>query len=154
MQPINRILLATDFSEDSSHALEYAKEIARRFGAQLIVLHADEMLAVVPGSHLAEQRRSAAQAALDSTIKDLESKDLSAVSVLRPGVPADEIVKMANDRIVDLVVMGTHGRTGLESLLMGSVAEHVVRHAPCPVLTVRNPNRHDGKRPTHPEEDA
>jgi len=154
MQPINRILLATDFSEDSSHALEYAKEIARRFGAQLIVLHADEMLAVVPGSHLAEQRRSAAQAALDSTIKDLESKDLSAVSVLRPGVPADEIVKMANDRIVDLVVMGTHGRTGLESLLMGSVAEHVVRHAPCPVLTVRNPNRHDGKRPARPEEDA
>jgi len=153
MQPINRILLATDFSEDSSHALEYAKEIARRFGAQLIVLHADEMLAVVPGSNLAEQRRSTAQAALDRTIKDLESKDLSAVSVLRPGVPADEIVKMANDRIVDLIVMGTHGRTGLESLLMGSVAEHVVRRAPCPVLTVRNPNRHDGKRPADLEDD-
>jgi nucleotide-binding universal stress UspA family protein len=93
------------------------------------------------GSNLAEQRRSTAQTALDRTTKELESKDLSAVAVLRPGVPADEIVKIANNRFVDLIVMGTHGRTGLKSLLIGSVAEHVVRHAPCPVLKVRDPNR-------------
>jgi nucleotide-binding universal stress UspA family protein len=142
MQSINRILLATDFSDDSAHALDHAKEFARRFGAQIIVLHADEMLAVVPGSNLAEERRSVAQAELDRIVKHLSDRDLSAVAVLRPGVPADEIVKLADDRIVDLIVMGTHGRSGLSHLLMGSVAEHVVRRASCPVLTVPNPLRH------------
>jgi nucleotide-binding universal stress UspA family protein len=140
MYQINRILVATDFSDDSAHALEHAKELARRFGSQ-IVLHADEMLAVVPGSNLAVERRNAAQEQLDRIAKELNDRELSTVSVLRPGFASEEIVKLARDRVVDLIVMGTHGLTGIAHLLLGSVAEHVVRHAPCPVLTVRSPRR-------------
>lgn len=137
MRPITRILLATDFSRSSEQALGYAEELARRFGAELLVLHVDEALSTVPGSDLAETRRLAAEGELQDLVADLRAKNVPARAILRPGLASGEIVAMANAEHADLVVLGTHGRTGLAHALLGSVAERVLRTASCPVLTVR-----------------
>jgi universal stress protein A len=139
MQTISRILLATDFSRSSEQALGYAEELARRFGAELVVLHVDEALSTVPGSDLAETRRAAADGELQELAIELRAKDVPARALLRPGLASGEIVATAKAEHADLVVMGTHGRTGLAHALLGSVAERVLRTAPCPVLTVRAP---------------
>jgi nucleotide-binding universal stress UspA family protein len=132
---ISRILVPTDFSRGSLHAFRYAEELTRRFGAELILVHVGDPLSVsdLPGAGELSGRRE-----LDRALALVRERDYRVRGVLRRGNPTDEIVKAAAAERADLIVMGTHGRTGLKHALMGSVAESVVRNAPCPVLTVRH----------------
>jgi universal stress protein A len=135
------ILVATDFSDASSLALEYARVMAQRFGAGLRVLHvvdaplplaeiyAPEAMSVT-GRAIEE-----AQQHLSATMATLGGDDV--IGQVLVGNAAAKIVEYAADHGIDLIVMGTHGRTALAHLLMGSVAERVVRTALCPVFTVR-----------------
>ena len=154
MPTFNKIIAATDFSEDSERALQYAEEVARKFGAEIIVLHVDQPLAPVmltpefgPGldtgamGRIAEEQRLLAQRELDKIVGRLRDGGLKARSLLRVGAPFLEVINAAQSEAADLIVMGTHGRSGLAHVLMGSVAERVVQKSPCAVLTVRHPDR-------------
>jgi nucleotide-binding universal stress UspA family protein len=149
MIDLRRILVPTDFSKHSDNALRYAVAFAEKFGAELHLLHVVQDLALfVPEAVLAagalptapvEQFRAAAQTALQRMVAGLHLPGVTVHPEVAEGVPFDAIIRFARQRTVDLIVMGTHGHTGLAHLLMGSVAEKVVRKAPCPVLTVRHP---------------
>ena len=132
--PVERILVATDFSLCSLSALEYAEELARRLDAELVLLHAEGLS--VAGSEMADLTHAGAERELARATKQLRANRLKARSLLRPGAPAEEILKAAETEGASLIVMGTHGRKGVAHMVMGSVAERVVRSAPCPVLTV------------------
>jgi nucleotide-binding universal stress UspA family protein len=149
-----KILSATDFSEDSNLALSYAEELARRFTAEVILLHVDQALPPVMISpdmgpvmdvgamtRIAEDQRMAAQKELDKLVNRMREAGLKARSLLKVGSPFLEIIHAAQGDNADLIVMGTHGRTGIAHVLMGSVAERVVQKAHCPVLTIRHPDR-------------
>jgi universal stress protein A len=148
---ISKILVATDFSDDSNYALTYAIELAQRFSAELVVLHVDQPLAPVmvselsPGldmgamNRIAEEQRLLALRELDKITDRLRERGLKARALLRVGAPFLEIVTQSEE--FDMIVIGSHGRTGLAHVLMGSVAERVVRKSHCPVLTVRHPDR-------------
>ena len=149
----SKILAPTDFSDDSKNALAYAIAIAQKFGSEIIVEHVDQPLSPVmigdlsPGldmstvNRIAEEQRLMALKELDQEIARLREAGIKARSLMRVGAPFLEIINAAQSEGVDLIVMGTHGRTGLAHVLMGSVAERVVNKAPCPVLTVRHPDR-------------
>ena len=142
MAKFRTILHPTDFSPGSAAALVYARDLARESGARLVVLHAldagaplvDEG-AVLP-SGLDELRELARQ-----QLKTIGPPDptLRVECDLREGPPAAEILAAAAELPADLIVLGTHGRTGFRRLALGSVAEEVLRQAPCPVLTVKAP---------------
>jgi nucleotide-binding universal stress UspA family protein len=149
-----KILAATDFSEDSTLALSFAEELARRFTAEIILLHVDQALPpvmVAPDmgpvmdvgalTRIGEEQRMAAQKELDKIVHRLRDGGLKARSMLKVGSPFLELIRAAQAEGTDLIVMGTHGRTGIAHVLMGSVAERVVQKAPCPVLTIRHPDR-------------
>jgi nucleotide-binding universal stress UspA family protein len=149
-----KIVAATDFSEDSTLALGYAEELARRFGAEMILLHVDQALPPVMVSpeigpvmdvgamtRIGEEQRIMAQKELDKVVNRLRDGGLKARPVLKVGSPFLEIIHTAQTEGADLIVMGTHGRTGIAHVLMGSVAERVVQKAHCPVLTIRHPDR-------------
>ncbi len=142
---IKKVLFATDFSEGSSYALPYAVDLANKYGAKLFFVHVIYDLAQTSGFYVPhisldevyQDIEKGAMSALEKTFveemknyKDVEHKVLK-------GKPYDEIVKFAAEEKVDLIVIGTHGRKGIDRLLFGSTAEQVVRHAPCPVLSVR-----------------
>jgi nucleotide-binding universal stress UspA family protein len=149
---LKQILVATDFSEPSEAALQYGRELARTFGAQLTVLHACENIAaraygadgfVFAEPELQRDVEAAARKQMDALLTDEDRNVLKANSVvLTANSTAASIVNFARETSTDLIVMGTHGRGAVAHLLMGSVAERVVRTAPCPVLTVRHPE-HD-----------
>ena len=150
MIALKQILVATDFSEPSTSALAYGRELARSFGAALTVLHvADDTMSraygIDGGVLLTEpelQRQLEADALTDvnALISDEERVQLQARGVvLSSTAPAAAIVAYAHDSHIDLIVMGTHGRSGFAHLLMGSVSERVALTASCPVLTVRHP---------------
>ena len=151
---INNILVATDFGEAADAALGYGRELAGRFGATLHVLHVVEDIAVafavetysavVP--EIQEEVETAARRRLHELIVDSDGSGPRTTSALRKGPPTETIVDYAREHGIDLIVMGTHGRGALAHLVMGSVAERVVRLAPCPVLTVRHPE-HEFVRP-------
>ena len=141
MIDINRILLATDFSGDSALALELAKETARRFDAEVIVLHVDEGPEAAPLSPAAALRRDQARLKLERVREELAEEQIRASTLLRPGDPAREILRIATSRTVGMIVIATHGWTRSSNLLLGSVADRVLRHAPQPVRTVRHPDR-------------
>jgi nucleotide-binding universal stress UspA family protein len=132
--PIERILVATDFSLCSLGAIEYAEELARKLDAELFVLYVEGV--PLAGSDLGDLTHVAAERELARTVQQLRAHHLEAHSLFRPGAPAEEILKVAETERASLIVMGTHGRKGVAHMFMGSVAEHVVRGAPCPVLTV------------------
>ncbi len=137
---VKSILLPTDFSPTSEAALHYATEMALTLGARLYLIH-------VPGKtgeHFEAnfphgQFEAAARRGLSSFLTTEQIGQLRPEYAVRVGVPAEEIVRYAEVAEIDLIIMGTHGRTGLAHALMGSVAEQVVRTAPCPVLLVRAP---------------
>jgi nucleotide-binding universal stress UspA family protein len=149
MIALKHILVATDFGEASDAALGYGRELARAFGARLTVLHvADNVLAGTigiegyVGAYPDFQRslEESARSQLDTLVTDEDRREFKAEGVLRTSSsPAMTIVSYARDTKVDLIVMGTHGRGAMAHLLMGSVAERVVRMSPCPVLTVKHP---------------
>jgi nucleotide-binding universal stress UspA family protein len=147
---LKEILVPTDFSEPSEAALNYGRELARAFGAHLRILTVVDTYttAIVGpegyiGGNLMEIQcdvEKAARSQLEALIDDEDRRDLDAKTVLlTSSTPAFAIVDHAKEAHIDLIVMGTHGRGGFAHLLMGSVAEKVVRLAPCPVLTVRHP---------------
>lgn len=149
----SRILFATDFSEDSEYALGYAQEIATRFSCEIVVLHVAQPLpplilgepetALDAGTinQIVEEQRLLAVRELDKRVERLRQAGLRARSIVRIGAPFLEIAGAAKTEKADLIVLATHGRGGLAHVLLGSVAERVVRKAPCPVLTVRHPDR-------------
>ncbi len=141
------LVCATDFSAPSKRALDTAAELAQRFGAErLRILHVDETIERFAAATDAEARfaqeyarlqdeaRAVTRALAESTAK---ASGLDVAGEFRVGNAYLEIVRYAEEEKADLVVVGTHGRTGLKRVIMGSVAERVVRHAPCNVLTVK-----------------
>ena len=146
MKPtITRILVPTDFSTASDAALDFAKSIARTFNASLHLLHVFEDPVVTVGfteayAPLPPTTRVAlvddARRQLANRLSAEERERFDATTEVVSGASAMAIVEYAQDHAIDLIVMGTHGRTGVAHLLIGSVAERVVRLAPCPVLTV------------------
>jgi nucleotide-binding universal stress UspA family protein len=144
MVPIRTILHPTDFSYCARYAFDLASALAKDYGARLVVLHvhAPEVQAfgvLPPMPPVPVEDRSE----LVARLRDLRPRD-SEVPVdyfLRDGAVAAEIVRLAREVSCDLIVMGSHGRTGMSRLLMGGVAEEVSRKAPCPVLTVKGPPR-------------
>jgi universal stress protein A len=142
---LQKILLPTDFSNYSAAATKYACELATKFDAELHLLHTLEThLASTPafGMGLAlpkyiNESRAAAEKALAGVLDPKWSEGRTVIQAVVEGSPKVEIIQYARKHNIDLIVLATHGRTGLSHVLMGSVAETVVRTAPCPVLTVR-----------------
>ncbi len=142
MTRFQRILVATDFSPTSGHAVELAAGLAKQYGASLTLLHVVEIPAPAYSGwftpvDLLTPMRDAAEKALADALAELRKQVPAATSSLRMGIAADEVIGEVRDGRYDLVVIGTHGRRGLRHLLLGSVAERVVRTCPVPVLTVR-----------------
>jgi universal stress protein A len=134
---IKRILVPIDFSEDSLHALGSARDLARRFDSELLLLHVIAPIDLITVSEVFEEQRRAGDAALTRIGADLRAAGQRFRVMVEAGVPARVIVDAAKRNGADLIVLGTHGRTGLAHMLIGSVAEKVVRTASCPVLAVR-----------------
>jgi universal stress protein A len=145
---IKKILVATDFGPASETALNYGRELARDSGAALILLHVTENLYATAATgygyayvsmEVQKEIETSAQERTDALLTDDDRRTLHAQAItvtLNP--PATAIVQYARANDVDLIVVGTHGRGALAHAFMGSVAERVVRTAPCPVLTVRS----------------
>ena len=143
---LNRILFPTEFSEPASHARDYAVALAEKYGAELHVLHVvDAGPPAYPdyaGSFWADylgDLEMHARQRISEVVDAAWSRQHSVVTTVRQGTAYVEIIQYAREENIDLIVIGTHGRTGLSKMVMGSVAERVVRTAPCPVLTVRPP---------------
>ena len=141
------ILVATDFSEVSLNALQVAKLFAEQFGATVQILTVIEPIPFIAGVEsmplaVTDDRveKNTRMELARLVARELPPTISSKVEVLW-GKPADEILKLARGCNVDLILLGTHGRTGLKHLLLGSTAENVVRRAPCPVLVVPPPER-------------
>jgi len=136
--PYERIVVAVDLSPDSLDACESVKELARRLGSEVIVLHVSEKLAVIPGSGLAENERVRWQAILDAEVRKLADAGIHARAVLRAGYPvAEQILEETRDERADLLVVGKVNDGWLKERVIGDVADHVLSHATCPVLVVR-----------------
>ena len=143
---LKNILVPTDFSETAEIAVRYAKALAEAFGAKVHVLHVAtdparflpaEAFATLPD--LRVQLEADTRKRLDGILADAGTQKLDVHRAIRLGEPFVEIIGYARGNAIDLIVMGTHGRGPIKHLLLGSVAEKVVRKAPCPVLTVRPP---------------
>jgi len=151
---LKKILVPTDFSEFSKQAVDYAVELARRFDAEITLIYVlQDAVALfpepgvafpAPGNYLQELQESSQQAL--ERLRESLPAEMTIQTVLRNGPPFVEIVRYAKEEGVDLIVIGTHGRSGLAHMLLGSVAEKVVRKAHCPVLTVR-PSEHKFEMP-------
>jgi len=148
---LKRILVPVDFSEDSLNALDYAREFAKPFKAELAVLFVVEPVYYAtpselygPTTNLAmlldEQKRIGLQQ-LEALAANLKKQRQTVRTLLQTGTPYRVIIDVAKRQGADMIIMATHGRTGLTHVLMGSVAERVVREAGCPVLTVRAAKR-------------
>jgi universal stress protein A len=133
---IPQFLVPIDFSVHADAALVAALNLAKKFKARLILLHVRDDIALNPMSYTAEGEAEARHT-LEAYLMRVQDAGVDGEVALVHGVPWREIVAMARARQTDLVIMGTHGRTGLAHVLMGSVAERVVRQGPCPVLVSR-----------------
>ena len=145
---IQKILCPIDFSDCADHALRYATALAENFGAELTLLHVvAPVVAALPGETSLpgvlqtdiDELVEACRERLEQTVGKLAASGLAVQHQVLNGVPFIEIIRYARDSETDLIIMGTHGRTGLGHLLIGSVAERVVRKSPCPVLTIKHP---------------
>jgi nucleotide-binding universal stress UspA family protein len=148
MIALRNILVATDFGEASETALNYGRDLARSYGATLHVMHVTENVMArfaaesypMATPELQQEVESVARTRLEELVTPEDRAQLHAEPVLRTSVaPAAAIIEYAKEAHIDLIVMGTHGRGFVSHVFMGSVAERVVRLAPCPVLTVRHP---------------
>ncbi|ELY44750.1 universal stress protein [Natronorubrum bangense] len=134
------LLLATDGSEGADQATEHAIELASQLDATLHILSVSE-----DGPHSSDKRdkmradpEDESAQAVDEAEQAVSRSGLESTTIVRHGVAQEEIVDVAETEPIDMIVMGTHGRTGLDHLIVGSVAEEVVRNAPVPVVTVRD----------------
>lgn len=145
------LLVPHDFSSSANHAAAIARDESKLHGARLLLLHVIDLpsaikpdTVIVPDEtgapvNVKDYAVSSAEAHLQDIVARLAKDGVTATPYIRIGNPVDEINRFVDEEKVSLVVMGTHGRTGLQHLLVGSVAERVVRTASCPVLTVRHP---------------
>ena len=147
MKRFERILLATDFSDYSEVACEYAVTLAKTFNSSLLVLHVINEPVDLRGFYvphisfeqLEQEIETGATKMLETFCKE-NLQDFSGYeTMVIAGVPYEEIIRIASEKEESLIVIGTHGRTGLDHLIFGSTAERVVRGAPCPVMTIRLP---------------
>jgi nucleotide-binding universal stress UspA family protein len=164
MLPFQKILCPTDFSESSNEAIREASELASQFGSELLLVHVVSPLwsaagaaeAVPPNIMLEEQQlEDEAKTLLQDWINRLQSQGLRVRSILLRGNAADEILRTAEEEKVDLLIIAIRGKTGLSRILFGSVAEKVVRHANCRVLTIAPKiaaEAHPAASPDKPEE--
>lgn len=150
MVEINKILYPTDFSEYSLAALPYAVNLTQQNDAKLYCLHIveipkeefllSEYMVSVDVPHVSEDKViRTARARLDKFVNENLSSVEKLTSRVLIGTPFIEIIRYAREQSIDLIVIGTHGRSALATMLLGSVAEKVVRKAPCPVLSIRHP---------------
>jgi nucleotide-binding universal stress UspA family protein len=141
------ILVPHDFSDTAEHALSLATALAEKLGAHITLMHAYEIPAypdsVMMTAEVAASIRRAAQGALEGVAARARRPGVEVQAILREGRSWSEINATAKETHADLIVMGTHGRHGLARALIGSVAEKVVRTAPCPVLTVHGREKAD-----------
>jgi nucleotide-binding universal stress UspA family protein len=149
-ESFNRILVTTDFSDSGDHAIGHAFRIAADQSATVVLCHVIETT-VMPnplyaqyyptdflGPEVRERAgREAKRGLLDRVPHDGILQHVPSETVVLFGTPTDEIIRFAEERAVDLIVIATHGRKGLRRWVLGSVAEQVIRHGPCPVLVVR-----------------
>ena len=147
MKRIRKILYATDYSKASDRALEEAINLAKQNGAELLVVHVLEPIAYAGGEEfggaelymrLENATKLEAQTSMAKLMRRVQRSKAKAKSLLLRGSAHDQIVRAAKNKKVDMIVIGTHGRTGWSKLFMGSVAAKVVSAATCPVVTVRN----------------
>lgn len=148
MIDLKRVLVATDFSEASDAAMLYGQALAKAFGASLHVLHVVEDVvahAWMPEVYIAslpdmyDEMEKGARERLAGLFDEPARQALKVEAVVRRGTPFVEIIDYARSNHIDLIVLGTHGRSAIAHMMIGSVAEKVVRKAGCPVLTVRHP---------------
>jgi nucleotide-binding universal stress UspA family protein len=146
-----KILFCTDFSEDSHWAFTYALDLAKTYKAKLLIFHATlepvypEQLSLYLAPEKLKELRVSQRKEIDRQLRTHYMEKMGRFHnyqiLFKEGEPFVEIIRKAKKDSVDLIVMGTHGRTGLDHVLFGSTAEKVVRKSPCPVLTVRLPGR-------------
>jgi nucleotide-binding universal stress UspA family protein len=147
---LKKILVPQDFSEYSLHALKYAVTFAELFKSELIVLHivepivypADFSFGQVSIPAMEEEIRKHSEEQLNELVEREIPAGIKATPIIRVGKPFIEIVEVAKGENADLIVISSHGRTGMDHVLFGSTADKVVRKAPCPVLTIR-PHEHE-----------
>jgi nucleotide-binding universal stress UspA family protein len=145
---MKKILIPTDFSDCARRAEETAMALGRALGGELILLHVaaqtplynEGMRGLVDPRKVYEAQREWAETTLAARAAEIRGTGVVAQSVIRSGVAVDEILTLAAEQGCDLIVIGTHGRGGLSRFFLGSVADRVVRLAPCPVMTVRLPS--------------
>ncbi len=145
MISLKKILCPIDHSDCSKEALKYAVSLAMKDEAKLLLLHIidirsfneglEAMSAQIPDEETLEQLRVKLLDCIPEEIRD----DMEVEALVVQGIPFAEIISTAKENEVDMIVIGSHGRTGLSHMMLGSVSEKVVRKAPCPVLTVRQP---------------
>jgi nucleotide-binding universal stress UspA family protein len=142
---IKTILFPTDFSQGARAAMDYAISLSRDYQARLILLYVIQDISIaewyIPSSisaaDLVEDMQKSAEKEMERWGSEVAAKIPSVERLIMRGVPFVEIIRTAKEKNVDLIVIGTHGRTGIDHMLFGSTAEKVVRKSPCPVLTVR-----------------
>lgn len=147
MKDFSKILFATDFSEVSEYAFDYAITLAKKFDGKLIVMHVINEPVDLRGFYVPHISFDTLEKEIEEAAEKMMKKfcagklgDLAgSETVIVSGIPYEEILKKADDETVSLVVLGTHGRAGLDHLLFGSTAERVVRRSRFPVMTVRPP---------------
>jgi nucleotide-binding universal stress UspA family protein len=148
MEPeIKKILVPIDFSDYSKSALKYAVSFAKRFNAELHLIYVVEPIIYPPDFSMGQIAIPTLDMEMDKrAIEELKKlsekeipKELTANNIVKTGKPFIEIIETANEQDIDLIIIATHGHTGMEHILFGSTAEKVVRKAPCPVLTLREP---------------
>jgi len=141
---LKRILVPIDFSDCSKKALQYALPLAKQHQAAITLLYVVPTTSYAAGEYggidyasLEADARASADKTLAALVVDEIRGEVSADTVVCTGTPAPEIIEVAKRLPADMIIVSTHGRTGLKHVFLGSVAENVVRHAPCPVLVVR-----------------
>jgi len=147
MIAIKTILVPTDFSDYSKVSLPLAVDLAKKYGAKLVVLHVfdEELFAPIffeAGGKAEEyfiRIRNDFDAAVEQFLDGIDTESIEVESHLANGTPFVEVIRFAREKGIDLIIMGTHGKSGLAHALLGGVAEKVVRKSPCPVMVVRHP---------------
>lgn len=148
MKPFDRILIAIDFSENSSYAFDYALMLARQFDAELTVMHVINEPIDLRGFYvphisfeqLEKEIEAGAAGMMEKFCREKMGDFTRYTTCIINGIPYEEIIGKAKEIDVSLIVVGTHGRTGLDHIIFGSTAERVVRSSPCPVLSIRLPS--------------
>jgi nucleotide-binding universal stress UspA family protein len=145
MVALRRILCPVDFSDTSHHAFQYAVLLARQMGAELVVLHVIEEAPLftsyggLPNLDFPREREDSAQRDMTALVSAADAHGVRIRTQVLHGSNYKAILRFAEENQMDLIVMGTHGRSGLDYAIFGSVTERVMRKAPCPLLIVRPP---------------